>query len=639
MRQGSALPRLRPVAGLRAGCLDSTGRRMLACGAPADRRARAAAEIGAPRDDTMWQERGLDPITMEVVKNHLQAIVDEMSFTLERTCASQLIKDAQDFFCALCDTQGELIAVSITQPNALGTVPAVLRQVVDAFAGQVQPGDVYIVNDPYHGGTHLNDIHIMKPVFTDGVLLGYATSKAHHTDVGGRVPGSMAFDNTEIYQEGLRIPPLKLYDRGQPNETMWKLLELNVRYPDVLLADVHAQVTSLATGEAGLRELAATYGPETLKAYLDGLLAYGETLARAQIAEWPDGTAEFEDYCDDDGVSGNPVVFHAKVTKQGDQLFVDYAGTSPQVPAAINFPPFEAVSGVHFVVRCCLKGDPPNNGGLFRTVHVDIPSGSVLNPRLPAPCSERGLIVYRAAEVVIGALARLVPEGAIAGCEGGSYLMRFSGRTRRGEPFLCVDLVQGTWGARCAKDGVDGLADVQVNHTNTPVEVIEANFPIRVECHELVPDSGGPGSWRGGLAIRRSWRYLGQGEGLLRSRSDRQRFPPYGLCGGRPGAPSRLVLQRVGEAPVEMHGKAVVALQPGDLVELTIAAGGGWGLAYERDPARVLADARGGKVSIAHAREAYGVVIAEATLSVDAAASARLRAELSAGPSGPAGTG
>jgi N-methylhydantoinase B len=574
----------------------------------------------------MWQERGLDPITMELVKNSLQAICDEMSFTLERTCASQLIKDAQDFFTGLCDADGQLIAVSITQPNALGIIPAVVGHVIAAFDGAMAPGDVYIVNDPYHGGTHLNDLHIMKPVFFDGTLIGYATSKAHHTDVGGRVPGSMAFDNTEIYQEGLRLPPLKLYDRGEPNETLWKLLRLNVRYPDVLMADIHAQVTALATGEAGLQELAATYGVDGLRAYLSGLLDYSEALVRAQIASWPDGTYTFEDACDDDGVTGEPVRFRVAVTVRGDAVAVDFAGTSPQVPAAINFPPFEAASCVYFAVRCCVPGDVPTNAGLFRPVQVAVPLGSVLNPRPPAPCSERGLIIYRVGDALLGAFAHIAPHGVTAAGEGGSYLMRFSGTTARGEPFLCVDLVQGTWGARCAKDGIDGLASFQVNHTNTPIEVIEANFPLRVESHALVPDSGGPGTYRGGLAITRSWRYLGQGEGLLRSRSDRQRIPPYGLFGGCPGAPSRLVLERPGQEPVALYSKAVVTLQPGDLVRLTIAGGGGWGPPLERDPDLVLRDVREGKVSLAHAREAYGVVIDERTMTLDRAATARLRA-------------
>ncbi len=573
----------------------------------------------------MWHERGLDPITLELIKNHLQAIVDEMSFTLERTCASQLIRDAQDFYTAICSADGELLAVSITQPVALGTIPGVLDQVTAAIGGDVQPGDVYIVNDPYHGGTHLNDIHIVKPVFVDGALLGYVSTKAHHTDVGGRVRGSMAFDNTEIFQEGMRLPPLKLYERGEPNPTLFKLLELNVRFPDVLFADLHAQVTALATGEAGLVELAREHGAEALKDYLQGLLDYAETLAQAQIAEWPDGTAEFEDYCDDDGVSGQPVVFHAKVTVDGDRVSVDFAGTSPQVPAAINFPPYEAISSVYFAVRCCLKGDLPNNSGLFRTVEVSIPEGSILNPRPPAPCSERGLVMYRVGETVLGAFAQFVPEGVTAASDGGSYMMRLGGRTVRGDSFLCVDLMQGVWGARCSKDGIDGVANLQVNHTNTPAEVIEANFPIRVESTNLAPDTGGPGRYRGGLATERSWRYLGQGEGFLRSRSDRQRFPPYGLFGGGAGAPSRLVLERPGEAPVELYSKAVIPLQPGDLVRLTLAGGGGWGPAGERDPERVLEDVREGKISLAQARDAYRVAIDERTLTIDLAATADLR--------------
>lgn len=573
----------------------------------------------------MWQARGLDPITLELIKNHLQAIVDEMAFTLERTCASQLIRDAQDFYTALCDPGGDLLAVSVTQPNAIGTIPGVLRTIVAEMGDDVQPGDVYIANDPYHGGTHLNDIHIVKPVFAGGTLIGYASTKAHHTDVGGRVPGSMAFDNTEIFQEGLRLPPLKLYERGEPNRTLFRLFELNVRYPDVLFADLHAQATALATGEAGLRELAGEHGVEGLQAYLAGLLDYAEALAREQIAGWPDGTVEFEDRCDDDGVTGRPVVFRTRVTVSGDEVHVDFAGTSPQVPAAINFPPHEAVSSVYFAVRCCLKGDPPTNSGLFRSVHVTVPEGSILNPRPPAPCSERGLVMYRVGETLIGAMAQIVPEGATAASEGGSYLMRIGGRTERDDPFLCVDLIQGSWGARRAQDGIDGVANIQVNHTNTPIEVVEAHFPIRVESHALVEDTGGPGENRGGLSIERSWRYLGRGEGLLRSRSDRRRFPPYGLAGGGTGAPSLLHLERPGEPPRLLDTKAVEPIRPGDLIRLRLAGGGGWGPPDRRDPDRVLADVRAGKVSILQAREVYRVAIDAGSLQVDRPATARLR--------------
>jgi N-methylhydantoinase B len=543
---------------------------------------------------------------MEVIRNGVQSLADEMAYTLGRTCASQMIRDVQDFSTGLCDPAGNLIALSITQPATLGMIPGVLHNLLPVFGASARPGDSYIVNDPYHGGTHLNDIHIVRPVFYEDQLLGYVTSKAHHTDVGGKVPGSMAFDNTEIYQEGLRIPPLKLFDAGVPNQTLLRLLEMNVRYPDILMADMNAQITALDTGEARLKEMASIYGPGRLGGYFAGLLDYGEAVARAQIAEWPDGSAEFEDHCDDDGVTGKPVRIRATVTVRGDEVFVDFAGTSPQVPAAINFPPFEAVSMVHLVVRCCLGGEVPNNSGIFRSVHVTVPEGSILNPRPPAPCSERGLTMYAVGDTLFGAFASFVPTGVTAASDGGSYLMRFSGTDSHGASFLCVDLVQGTWGARSDKDGVDGLANIQANHTNTPIEVVEANFPMRVESHTFVPDTEGPGEFRGGLALERSWRYLGAGEGGFRSRADRSRFPPYGLFGGGSGAPCRLVLERPGEKPVVLGGKAVIKLQPGDLIRLQLAGGGGWGDPRSRAPEAVAEDVKEGKVSLKRAAQIYG---------------------------------
>lgn len=560
----------------------------------------------AERSGRPWLRPGIDPITLEVIRNSTQALVDDMAYTLGRTCASQMVRDVQDFSTGLCDAGGNLIALSITQPGTLGMIPGVLQHVIAAFKEDLNPGDSYIVNDPYFGGTHLNDIHVVKPVFAGETVMGYVTTKAHHTDVGGKVPGSMSFDNVEIFQEGLRMPPLKLRERGRLNLTLMRLLELNVREPDVLFADLEAQSTALDIGEAALLELAAEYGATQLAGYFGALLDYGEALARTRIATWPDGVASFEDRCDDDGVSGRPVVIRATVTVAGSEVVVDFAGTSEQVPAAINFPPFEAASMAYLVVRCCLGAGVPNNSGTFRPVRVLVPEGSILNPRSPAPCSERGLTMYRVGDAIFGAFAQLVPEGVTAAGEGGSYLMRLGGSTADGRRFLCVDLVQGTWGARQTRDGIDGLANIQANHTNTPIEIVEANFPLRIESHGFVPDSGGPGQYRGGLALERSWRYLGSGPGYLRSRSDRSRFPPYGLFGGSPGAPSRLQLEREGRPPVILDSKAVVELLPGDLVRLTIAGGGGWGNSQDRDGSALERDLLEGKVTEAHARSAYG---------------------------------
>lgn len=544
-----------------------------------------------------WGRRQLDPITMELLRNSLQSIVDEAAVTLEQTCASQLVRDAQDFSVGLCEPAGELIGVSITAPSQIGVIPAVMSRVLEHCGGDIYAGDVFIVNDPYHGGTHLNDLHLLKPVFFEDSLLAFATSKAHHTDVGGRVSGSMSFDNTEIYQEGIRLAPLKLYERGTPNAALFAVLELNVRYPEMLLGDLEAQSAALGIAERGVLDLYATYGPQ-LAAYFSGLLDYGEAMARARIASWPDGSAEFEDHCDDDGVTGEPVTIRCRVEVSGEEVLIDFTGTSSQVAAAVNFPPFESASRTQLVLRCCLGPGVPDNGGVIRTLTVRVPEGTLLNPRPPAPCSERGLVTYRVGDTVFGAFAGFCPEGVTAAGEGGSYFMRFSGEDAAGTPFFCADLVQGTWGARAERDGVDALANIQANHTNTPVEVVEANFPVRVETHALIPDSGGRGRNRGGMALERSWRYLGGRSGVLRSRADRRRFPPYGLFGGQPGAASELWLEREGEAPRSLPGKAVVELRPADLVRLRTAGGGGWGPPEERDRELVQMDLREGKVTV-----------------------------------------
>jgi N-methylhydantoinase B len=460
-----------------------------------------------------------------------------------------------------------------------------------------------MVNDPYHGGSHLNDIHLMMPIVSGrGSLLGFATGKAHHTDVGGSVPGSMSFDNTEIYQDGIRIPPLKLVDAGVRNATVEQILRLNVRDPETLFADLEAQLASLETVSHGVVELADDLTDDGAVHYFNALLDYAEVMSRERVRQWVDGEYEFTDGLDDDGVTGaqgEPIVIRVKVTIAGDQVHVDFTGTSQQSIAAINFPPLESVSRSQMVLRCCLGGSElPNNSGLFRNMTYTVPLGTVLNPRPPAACSERGVLTYRVGEVVFGAMAKAVPDGVLAAGEGGSYVMRIGGTRHDGQQFLCLDLVQGTWGARRSRDGIDGVANVQANHMNTPMELIEANYPIRVERHALVPDTGGAGTFRGGMAIERWWRYLGHGPGFLRSRVDRVSTRPYGLFGGEPGAAAAVTVVANDGAERPVIGKGTVPLLPGELVKLRIAAGGGWGDPAERDQVLVDRDLREERITV-----------------------------------------
>ena len=570
----------------------------------------------------------VDPISLELVNNYLQSVADEMAYTLGRTCASPLIRDAQDFSAGFCDAQGNTLAVSIVSPHEIMVPSVVTKYVLEKFKGRLYPGDVIVVNDPYHGGTHLPDWRLMKPVFANDALLGVVFSKAHQVDVGGKVPGSMNFDNDEIFQEGLRMSPLKLYERGEPNETLMDIIRLNVRYPDVLFADVGAMLLGLEVGERAALELVNEYDVEVLQSIFAAALDHAERLARAQIRDWPEGSYSFVDHCDDDGVTGNPVVIKVKITVSGGEVYGDFTGTSAQVPAAINFPPYEAVSRFCEVVRCCLDGELPHNNGLFRPVHVYIPEGTICNPRPPAPCAERGLVSYRIADAVLGAFSQFVPHKVIAACEGGSYVIRLGGRDSVGKQFLFMDLVHGAWGARQARDGVDGMSDPQTNHTNVPVEIIEAHYPLRVERYGLVPDSGGAGKFRGGHAVIREYRFLGESEGIVRTRTDRRKFRPYGLYGGDLGSPSSLTLNPDGDHPADLPARGAAPIQKEDVVQVVIASGGGWGDRLERDPQQVLEDYLEGLESIEHAKSTYGVIVDEAAAVVDTAATDALRARL-----------
>ena len=330
----------------------------------------------------------VDPITLGVIRNHLSTFADEMANTVIRTAYSTMIRDAMDFSTALCDAHGQTIAHGVTIPFHLGSIHFALGAVLQKYKDQVYPEDIFILNDPFCGGIHLPDIFLFKPVFFKGERIGFSAVVSHHVDVGGRVPGSSACDSTEIFQEGLRIPPLKLYDRGKPCEALFQMLELNVRVPIVVLGDIRANLAALEMGERGLLELAERYGKTTLSMYLAELLDYTERLVRSEFESWPDGEYENTDYLDDDGVDSGPIPLHAKVIVKGDSLIVDLEGSSRQVKGAINSPLPYTVSTVAYVVRSLMHADIPHTSGLFRAIEVKTLTGSILiqSCRRPLTC-------------------------------------------------------------------------------------------------------------------------------------------------------------------------------------------------------------------------------------------------------------
>jgi len=452
-----------------------------------------------------------DPVRLEVIKNAIGSVVDEMVLTIIRIAYSSIMKDTMDLSSAFCDRRGRMIAQGLSLPLHLGSVPDAMEAVIAKYGNTLQPGDIVILNDPYQGGMHLPDIFMFKPVFIDDRLLGYAMLVAHHNDMGGRVPGSSAADSTEIYQEGLRIPILKLYERGQPNQTLMDVIAINVRIPDVVLGDLQAQVAACRIAERGMRELVVRYGFDQFERYFDELLDYSEREARRTIREIPDGVYRFTDHLDDDGVNmDQPVTITVAVRVEGDELTVDLTGTSPQVRGAINSTLSFAKSAVYFAVRSLMGSDAPNNAGFFRPIHVKAPLGCLVNPKPPAAVAARGISGFRLIDAMFGAFAQAVPEAVRAAGEGGTTSYSFGCYDAEGRFSLFREAVMGAWGAGYRREGIDGVANAAANISNAPIEMVENQAPIRVERYELVPDSGGPGEWRGGMSVLRQLRFLGE---------------------------------------------------------------------------------------------------------------------------------
>lgn len=571
-----------------------------------------------------------DPLVFELIKNALAGIADSMAITVVRTARSFVVKQSMDFSTALCDAQGELIAQGMCVPLHLGAMPPALQGVLQRYQGRLYPGDICIVNDPYSGGSHLPDIFLFKPMFVGDILAAFACVIAHQTDIGGRVSGGNACDNTEIYQEGLRIPPLKLFERGVPNETLFAMLERNVRVPEKVLGDVRAQIAALHSGEKDFLQLVQEYGLEELREYITEIMDYTERFTRNEITALPDGSFAFTEYIDDDGIDPQPIRIQLNLTIAGDTITADFTGTSPQSKGSIqpNLPATQAM--VYAAIRCVLDPAIPNNGGYFRPIRVIAPPGTFVNPLHPGAVAARALGARRVAQTVFGALTLALPGKIFAAWGGGEFGICIGGYDKNRKPFVHLEFHNDTsWGGGPLKDGLDGHPGPMSNLANTPIELLEAEQPLRIDQYGFVPDSGGAGKYRGGLAMVRDFRLLE--EATLQIRSDRRKFAPYGLYGGKPGTLAAGILNP-DTSPQDMPSKFLLTAQPGDVYRMILAGGGGYGEPLERDPECVAADVREEKLSVEYARREYGVVLDSATLAVDHAATAALRQQWRAKP-------
>ena len=566
----------------------------------------------------------IDRIDFELFKSALFAAADEMAVTVCRTTYSGVLRDNMDFSTSIADPRGDVVAQGLTLPMHLGSVRTALAAVLARYGGDMREGDVYALNDPFEGGMHLPDIFMFKPVFVEGQRAGFACCTAHQTDIGGRVPGSNAADSTEIYQEGLRIPPVKLEDGGVPNDTLWRMIERNVRVPVQVFGDLRAQLAACEIGEREIRAQVARYGLDAVRVMMREMLDYTERMTRAALRHFPDGEYDFEDWIDDDGVDfGQPIRLFVTVRKLGERIAFDWSGSSPQVRGAINATLSVTRATSFTAIRSILPPDIPNNDGTFRAVEVNAPPGSIANMELPGACAARGLTGFRMLDCAFGALAKMAPDKVCAASDGGNVGISVGGYRADRSPFIYVDFTCGTWGGRPFSDGLEGNSNLLANMAAQSAEVSELENPVEILGNELVTDACGAGRFRGGAPFYRDYR-MSEEEAVVQVRSDRQTHRPYGLYGGKPGAPGEVVLNPGAEART-LPSKVTMTCRRGDVVRWVLPGGGGWGDPLEREPQRVLRDVRNELVSPATAEREYGVVIDTERWRVDEAATARLR--------------
>ena len=434
-----------------------------------------------------------DPLTFEVIKHALASIGDEMALVILRSAYSPVVRDSMDYSTAVMDKNGTIVAQGLTLAVQLGSFPDVMRHLLEQFAGDINPGDLFMSNDPYGaGGQHLPDIYIIKPIFVDDALEGFAATVAHHSDIGGISPGSVAIHATEVFQEGLRLPIVKLHDGGVLSQPIMRILERNTRNPLHLLGDIRAQIAACRAGENGFVKLVHRYGSDTLAVYLEELQAQAERMMRADIAAIPDGTYTFADWIDGVGEIPEPLKIQATVTIDGDRMKIDFAGTAGQIRAAINAPVAMARSAAFCAVRCVGSADIPSCEGYMRAIELDVPEGSIINPRSPAACGARGVMGYRSFDAIMGALAQAVPDKVVVASEGGPTLFAIGGH-HEGSAYTLTEVMVGCWGARRNRDGLDGASNPAANLSNQPIELIEAGYPIEIVQYGFVKDSGGAG--------------------------------------------------------------------------------------------------------------------------------------------------
>ncbi|TMJ89520.1 MAG: hydantoinase B/oxoprolinase family protein [Alphaproteobacteria bacterium] len=575
----------------------------------------------------------IEAIELEVVKASLSGIVQEMQTSLFRTGFSTIVRESQDASCALMNARGEVVAQHVVLPLHIGAFPACAAAILAAFGADMAPGDAFIINHPYEGGSpHAPDIAVITPAFIGPELFGFCGSIAHKSDIGGPVPGSCSGQAREIFNEGLHLPAVRYQRAYRPNTDLERLIGANSRTPELVLGDIRGQLGADRLGERRLEELVGKFGKRDLLACFDRLLESSRAKVKAAIAEWKDGRFEAERFVDDDGIDlERPVRIHVVVDKQGDTLHFDFSGSADQTKGPANIRPPLVQAACAYALISLIDANIYVSSGLARGFAMTAREGSVLNPRFPAPVNTYNPTIHALVDAIFAAMSHLAP-GKVRADGSGSRSIILGGRnTNTGKSYVQYEIIAGGAGARATKDGASGITVNQSNAKIAPIEIIESEFPTRITRFELIADSGGAGEFRGGLGIRRE--YLNLADARFSIRSMRHSIPPSGCAGGDSGRPGDIWINPDTAAAKRLPTRyADYPLRAGDLFRLDTPGGGGHGDPLARNPERVLADVREGVMSKEAAERDYGVVLKPAGRAwlLDVAATQTRRTQLRA---------
>ncbi|NLR98211.1 hydantoinase B/oxoprolinase family protein [Rhizobium sp. P38BS-XIX] len=549
----------------------------------------------------------VDPVTQEIIEGKLAATVDEMGVVMARTSMSPVIYEVLDFACGLLTREGELVAQMNGITLFTGTFGTQVKSLIALYGDDLEDGDILLTNDPYSGGTHACDFAIVKPIFFDGRILAYAINVAHYLDVGGSVPGSLAPNATSVFQEGLRLPGVKVVRNDRFAGEVLRIIRENVRLPEIAIGDLTAQVATVRVAARRMGELARKYGTDIVEAAFDHLLATSEKQARAAIAALPDGVYEAQDIIDGDGVTTDPIAVKVAVTIDGDRLTADFTGCPPAVAGPINCAAGALQSAVRTIFKALVAPQAPSNEGWFRPLAVIAPQGSVFTAEKPSPTGWYYEGSVHASELVWKALARLMPERFSAGSYTSLCVVYISGKDSAGQPFIHIEPQHGGWGASNEADGASAVIALTDGDTyNYSVEVIEARFPLLVRRYQLNTEGGsGAGRRRGGFGVIRDYEILEDGASAYCS-FGRTQTPPWGIEGGTPGTANLLQVEDAAGQVRNFGREPHIALKSGDLVRIITGGGGGWGEASARSAEHVRRDVENGYISKETAREIYG---------------------------------